>query len=281
MRAYCLIRPQPYYRREAFAAGLRAAGHTVELKAPDKLNADTLLVIWNRYAQMHDLASRVEVAGGKVLVAENGYYGAGGTSPKFDVHPGGPKPEHYYALGLGWHNTEGTPDINYAIRVYNLGEPSQVCTSNPEGHILICPNRSFGVGERMMHPDWATRMAARIRKITYRRIVIRTHPGNDAPKRALSADLDGAYAVVIWSSSCGVHALMRGIPVVCCAPHWICKRGAWVTIAALSERLNVEWDSVDAHTARMSALEWMAQSQWTCEEIESGAPFRHLLPNAR
>lgn len=276
MRAYCLIRPQPYYRREAFVAGLRAAGHHVELKSPDKLNADTLLVIWNRYAQMHDLACRVEVAGGKVIVAENGYYGAGGTSPKFDVHPGGPKAEHYYALGLGWHNTEGTPDINYATRVYNLGKPSRVCTSNPEGHILICPNRSFGVGERMMHPDWAARVVAQIKKITSRRIVIRNHPGNDAPKRALSVDLDGAYAMVIWSSSCGVHALMRGIPVVCRAPHWICKHGAHTDAVALAHGFEIH----DDYTVRMSALEWMAQSQWTCEEIESGAPFRHLLPNA-
>ncbi len=106
MQAYVLIRDQPWYRREAFVVGLRSAGHEVQVKQPTRLDKHTVVVIWNRYAGNHELANQVERAGGTVLVAENGYLGTGGSSPKFDVHPSGPKPEHYYAIARGFHNDD-------------------------------------------------------------------------------------------------------------------------------------------------------------------------------
>jgi hypothetical protein len=77
-----LIRDQPWYRRDVFISGLRKAGHEVLTKQPAQFSPDTLLVIWNRYSSTHDIANSVEAAGGKVLVAENGYLGRGGSSPK-------------------------------------------------------------------------------------------------------------------------------------------------------------------------------------------------------
>ena len=267
MKAHCLIREQPWYRRDAFKGGLAAAGHEVVLSPPDRPSPETLLVIWNRYSTNHELALRVERAGGRVLVAENGYIGKGGGTPKFQVHPAGPQPGHYYAIGLRFHNDEtcinwGTTSRFDALAVelkpWRVGD-----------HILVAPNRPFGIPERMMHPDWGERCVARLRKQTKRPIILRTHPGNNEPRRALSEDLKGAHAVYVWSSSCGVHALAEGIPTFVEAPYWIMK--------SASARGDIESPVLPE---RKPAFERLAWAQWTCEEIASGLPFRTLLPTA-
>ena len=265
MKAYCLVREQPWYRREAFTAGLKAAGHAVSLRQPERMDRDTVLVIWNRYGGNHELALEVERKGGTVLVAENGYLGAGGTSPKFDVHPAGPQPEHYYALARGYHNDDARSVAGVAARFPALGVAVKPWRTAGD-HVLVCPNRAFGPPERAMHPDWATRCADRLSKHTRRPIHVRRHPGNDAPRRALAADLEGAWACVVWSSSCGVHALLQGVPVFAEAPHWILKGAASA-------------GPLDAPTLpeREPHLERMAWAQWRIDEIASGAAFRHLL----
>ena len=283
MKAWCLIRPQPCYRREAFAAGLQAAGYGVQFRQPDRGAPGDVLLLWNRYNSHHDLATRFEKDGGTVLVAENGYIGRGGSAPKFDVHPGGPQPHHYYAIGIGYHNDMlRVPAPGAHTEAFCSRWPALEVNLKPlraaGEHILICPNRSFGPPERAMHPDWAERCAARLRTLTQRPIRIRRHPGNDQPKRELAEDLKGAWAVAIWSSGAGVHALVAGIPVLCEAPFWIAKHAALSkpeTVASLdgddkdAERLRRIW-----HGLREHAMWRMSWGQWTCDEIERGEPFR-------
>lgn len=283
MIAHVLIREQPYYRRSAFVRGLEKAGHTVLLREPDKPNKETLLVIWNRYMHQHDLACRVELAGGKVIVAENGYIGEGGTSPKFDVHPQGPKPNHYYCLSLDYHNGRGrVPKPQWHERLTKLRLPLKPLRLEGD-YVLICPNRSFGVGDQIMHPDWAQRTADALKKVTDTPIRIRNHPGNNKPANDLATDLSGAKAVAIWSSTCGLHALVEGIPVVCAAPYWICKDATWSDWQNMSFELSKR--SLDGNLGlqnwfcvwRYASLIKMSYAQWTCSEIESGDPFRRLL----
>lgn len=272
MRAYSLIRQAPFYRREAFAAGLKAAGYEVIEGQPGGAMPGDVLVIWNRYDGIHHIATRFENEGGTVLVAENGYLGIGGTIPKFDVHtPKGPEPHHYYSISIAWHNGRGRWFYGGPERFAALGVELKPWRTSGE-HILICPNRSFGVGEQVMPTDWAERTAAKLRQETKRPIVIRRHPGNDRPKRPLSADLENAWAVVIWSSGAGIHALAAGIPVICCAPHWI-MRGATAT--------GTIEDPIHPHDlTRLANFEQMAWSQWRLDEIEKGLPFKALFTDA-
>ena len=238
-------------------------------RSPQQVARGDVLLIWNRYGGTHDEATRFEAAGGTVLVAENGYLGAGGSSPKFDVHPGGPKPGDYYALAVGGHNGQGSWPAGGAERFAALGVALQPWRAEGR-HVLVCPNRSFGIPGRVMHPDWAARTAARLRKETARAVCIRLHPGNDAPKRALATDLEGAWAVVVWSSGAGVHALLRGIPVYCDAPHWILKGAA--------AHGPVDAPQCPERAPHFARLAW---AQWTVQEIASGEPFRRLLPATR
>lgn len=268
MRAFSLLRTDPWYRRQAFEAGLRQAGYEVQHRQPDRGRKGDVLVIWNRYGWTHDIASAFERDGGRVLVAENGYLGTGGTSPKFDVHPGGPKPGHYYALAESWHNGRGKWPAGGPERLNNLGVEIKPWRADGD-HVLICPNRSFGVGDQVMQADWGERCAARVRKQTKRPVKMRAHPGNDRPQHTLAADLRGAWAVVTWSSSVAVHALADGIPAFIEAPYQIVKS------AGAS-------GAIDAPVMpdRQPHFERMAWAQWRLEEIESGEPFRSLLSPA-
>lgn len=267
MRAFSLIRPQPWYRADAFTKGLKAAGYDVRVNGPDRARPGDVLLIWNRYGHWHDAAVRFEREGGTVLVAENGYLNADGSSPKFAVHPRGPKPTDYYAIGRGFHNDHARVLTGGPQRWRELGVALKPWRTEGD-HILICPNRSFGVGERVMQPDWAQRCAERLRKHTKRPILIRAHPGNDEPKNCpLSQDLKGAWAVFVWSSSCAAHALVEGIPAYIEAPHQILKPAS-------------AGGPVDAPVCpdREPHFETLANGQFRLEEVERGIPFRLLLP---
>lgn len=258
------IREAPWYRREAFVTGLRAAGYEVLLRHPDKARAGDVLCQWNRYGSNHSQATQFESEGGTVLIAENGYLGNGGVSPKFDVHPAGPRSDSYYALGLGFHN-DSERVLTGPERWAGMGIELKPWRTTGD-HVLVCPNRSFGVGNRVMPTDWAENVKRRLQRATKRPLRIRAHPGNDAPKRPLSEDLKGCWLVVIWSSSCGVHALAQGIPVICEAPHWILKGAA----------SGGDVDTPD-YPERLPHFEGLARGQFTCQEIAKGVPFG-LLP---
>jgi hypothetical protein len=265
LRAFSLLREQPWYRREAFHLGLRHAGYEVVAGRVEPPRKGDILLVWNRYGASHIEATKFEKEGGIVLVAENGYLGAGGTAPKFEVHPSGPKPGSYYALALHGHNGQGEWPVGGPERFEALGVEVKPWRTEGE-HVLVCPNRAFGIPGRAMAPDWADRAAKHYAKQTKRPIRIRAHPGNNAPARPLSEDLKGAWAVVIWSSSAGIAALVEGIPVYCEAPFWIC-RGARA-MGPIDGPITPD---------RMPHLQAMAWAQFQLSEIEDGWPFKQLL----
>lgn len=264
-RAFVVIREQPWYRRQSFADGLKAAGYEVLLKQPDHVDAHDVLCQWNRYGSSHELALRFEKCGGTVIVCENGFLGERGSSPKYDVHPGGPQPHHYYSLAIGWHNGRGQWVTGGTERWERLGVPLMPWRTTGK-HILVCANRSFGVEPQVMPSDWAERTAARLKKQTARQVVIRLHPGNDAPKRPLAEDLKGCWACIIWSSGAAVHALAQGIPTFIEAPFHILKAAS--ATGSIDDPVMPE---------RLPHFQRMAWAQWRISEVASGEPFKYLL----
>ena len=260
-----MIRADPFYRRDAFTRGLEACGYQVRPTRPQTINRGDLLIIWNRYSDGHQMANQFEQAGGMVLVAENGYIGRGGQSPH-SMEKRDP-----YALAWGWHNDETTIAGPREDRFAALGAEVKPWRTSG-GHILICPNRSFGAPGRAMPADWVASVGGRLRGITKREIRVRPHPGNNAPGKPLQADLEGAHACVIWSSSAGVHALLAGIPVVCEAPFWVARSA---THAMWFEDMNV---GPMMTACRSDALQKLAWGQWFVDEIADGTAFKALLP---
>jgi hypothetical protein len=262
-RAYCVIREQPHYRHDAFHAGLKACGFHVlnQQLPPEPPRPGDILVIWNRYSDREVSADKWEKLGGTVLVAENGYLGkdAGGIQ--------------YYALARHGHNGSGQWPDGEGSRWQALGIELQPWRRHDSGHILICGQRGIGSRSMASPAGWHEDVARRLRAHTKRPVRIRLHPGNDAPKVPLEQDLEGAFAVLVWSSSSGVKALVQGYPVFYEAPHWICAGGAQKGIANIEAPLHDD-------AARLKALQRMAWAQWNIEEIALGEPFRYLLPDA-
>ncbi len=273
-RAFCLIRSQPVYRRDAFMSGLRAAGYDAHTGAPYGVERGDVVLMWNRYAEFHEIACRAEAQGATVLVAENGYVGPGGVSPHSQAE------RSVYALAIGGHNGGGTWRVGGPERWAALGVPLKPWRTEG-GHILVCPNRSFGRPDLIMPTRWAEDVKRRLEAATRREVRVRAHPGNAPAKVPLAEDLQGCWAMAIWSSSAGVAALTAGVPVLCEAPAWICKGGALDSVDAIegwpSDEIRARaWTGI-----RLAQLERLAWAQWHVEEIASGVAFRHLLSDTR
>jgi hypothetical protein len=256
VKAHCLIRDQPVYRREAFVKGLRAAGYEVPEGGILRGAPGDVLVIWNRYGSNHETALQFERQGGRVIVAENGYVG----NDRGD--------RRRYAIALEGHNGSGHWRLGGPERWKELGIELKDWRADGD-HILVCPNRSFGMPGFIMPPNWSETIVERLKRVTKRPIRVRPHPGNDPAKKPLVEDLKGAWAVVIWSSSAGCEALIEGVPVFSDAPWWICSSATERDVATIgSPRCGPE---------RTKAFENLAWAQWHVEEIERGEPFQYLL----
>lgn len=273
MKAYLTIKKQPNYRADAFEEGLKACGHSVTSGLPRQIDSDTLLIIWNRYFEFHDVALKVEAAKGIVLVAENGYIGPNGISP---VHM---EPRSIYALARSYHNDSAVVGKSSAERWNKLNVELKPWRIKGE-HILLAPNRPFGVPGRMMGVDWAADAKLELQAQTKREIRWRGHPGNNAPRVPLAADLKDACATAIWSSSVGVHSLCAGIPVICDAPFWIAKEATFGSLRVLEESDSKDNFSGSMNQSRLRAMERLACAQFDLQEIRSGFAFDFVLGDA-
>lgn len=250
--AYNLLREFPHYRREAFDAGLRAAGFRVEHNFRQPKPGDVLL-IWNRYGGNDFHARDCEKVGASVLVAENGYYSE----------------EKTFAISLNQHHHGGVTHKNRP-EIPDYAKPHLPC---PGKHILVCSQRGIGSTIMASPGAWAEITAEKLRKITKRTVVIREHPGKDAPRTPLADDLIDCHACIVWSSSAGVEALIRGVPVFYDAPRWIAEQSA----KRLSLVFKGACDINALHLFDNAGINNALSNQWTVAEVVAGTPFFQLL----
>lgn len=257
MRAFCDIREKPSYRADAFVNGLKSCGfHVLHKQLPnDAPRPGDIAVIWNRYSVAEIAADKWEKQGGKVLVAENGYCGRDAQGHQL------------YALAAHGHNGSGTWPKGDGSRWASLGIEIEPWREKGD-HILVCPNRPFGMKGLAMPQDWTATTVNRLRAYTKRPVRVRPHPGTSQPPCSLAADLENCHAVVIWASSAGVHSLLAGVPVICASPWWIAKGAAGTDVRTIEAPVMPE---------RRPVFERLAWAQWSVAELASGEPFRRLL----
>lgn len=254
MRAVCMIRPEPHYRRDAFLSGLKAAGYGEILTAPGPFpEPGDLLVIWNRYGRFHEEARRFESRGAHVVVAENGWIG---TDRK------GHQP---YALCLGHHNGAGRWTVGDMSRAAMFNIALQPWRKDGK-HILVLPSRGIGPPGVAQPLGWTERVVERLKKRTNRPIRVRPHPGRE--KLDPGPDLEGAWAAVTWASGAGIKAIAAGIPVFYDMLDWIGAPAACLIEADL------ERPFMGDRAPMFHRLSW---AQFTVDEIAAGIPFRCLL----
>lgn len=245
--AYNLIRSGDHYRQEAFSTGLERAGLRAKECISKGPRSQDVLVIWNRYGDFENRAKEFERAGARVVVVENAYIRHGKS----------------FALSLGQHHHGG-------IEV----EPSHTLLHPAEGsHILVCAQRQIGSQMMKSPPEWAERTAERLKKHTKREIRIRQHPGKHPPAVHLAADLKDCHACVVWSSSCGVEALLRGVQVFHDAPRFIAEQSC----KSLAEVWLGNADIDRAYGFTDTGVRHAMANQWTLEQVASGQAFTKLL----
>lgn len=260
--AYLHLREQAPYRREAFAAGLAAAGFRVHLAdvAIRDVKPGDVLCIWNRYGHFDTVATSFEKHGGTVIVAENGYLGREYNGSL------------WYAISLRHHNGGGLwhPRMNDRARVERLGVDLKPWANNPGGRIVILPQRGIGPPGVAQPDGWTSQVVQRLGATTHREIFVRPHPGNVTQDNLLE-DLEGAHCAVIWASGAGHKAIVNGVPVFFDFQKWIGGHGAaWLPLM----RDDVEHPFKPDRTNYLTSLSW---AMWEIGEIADGAPFRHLL----
>lgn len=248
-RAFCLIREQPHYRRDAFVAGLKRCGLKVSTSWPGSdIRASDVLVIWNRYDCWDRLARQFEAVGATVLVAENGYMGVDWLG------------DRWYALSRNWHNGLGTWSPGDSSRWDLLDFELAAPRLDHDGYALLLPQRGFGPPETAMPANWIERNRT-IASVAHA-VKVRPHPGNQPAPVELEHDLRGCAYAATWGSGAGIKALALGYPVCSDWPRWI---GASATGMKLREQ------------ARYQMFCNLAWAMWRVREIESGDAIARLI----
>lgn len=251
------IKPLPTYRRDAFAAGLSRLGYVVT-HHDHMPEAGGVFVTWNLHGANENKAEMWRRAGGKVLVAENGFVRGADGKPT-------------YSLARDGHNGAGKWYVGGSERWEALGIKLKPWNCNMKGHILIVGQRGIGSKEMRSPANWHEITKNQIARMTKLRLQVRAHPGKPAQEQAdqIRRDLNGACCCVIWSSATGVRALIEGIPVFQYAPHWVCEDAAG--------RLGVAFPPTTSDDDRLRAMVRMAWHQWSVEELATGEPMKRLL----
>lgn len=255
----CRIRPAPHYRRTAFEEGLKRLGYSIRERAAPT-GCEDLLVIWNRQGPDEAEAAAWEARGGTVLVCENGYIGRDAEDRQF------------YAIAVGGHCGSGWTPNGTEDRFAALG--IEVQPWRTDGYYLITGQRGIGSKSMASPPGWHRMTAQKLGRMGINSVRVREHPGRFKPAQSLEQELAGAKACIVWSSASGVKALVMGVPVIYCAPHWVGSAGA-------SNTLNAVHDLKLDDEARRKALHQVAWAQWSVREIEAGEPFARILEEMR
>jgi hypothetical protein len=182
-------------------------------------------------------------------------------------------------------------------RLKKLGIEWSGWNHNPDGHILLMlqlPGDASLRGINMY--EWVNYAIRKIRSVTSRTIVIRTHPGHgikDSDEfhnlvssvtlsgdsnitfslgrhKSFAKDIAGAYCSVAYTSGSSIDSILNGVPTVATDP----GNFAWdISTNYLEEIENIK---LAANEEVNQWLNNLSYSQWSPEEMHSGTAWKHL-----
>ena len=209
----------------------------------------------------------------------------------------------YFRIGVnGFLNNSGIFHLGNCPqdRFDQLGITWAGWNNNNDGHILLMLQLPGDASLRGINIyDWVKYCITKIRKITDRPIVIRTHPAHNiketdefykfiiesmiigkiqnvtislGKEKTLDDDLKSAYCCVAYTSGSAIDSILKGIPVLATDP----GNFAWPISSNYIENIEnlKKADGVEVQ----QWLNNLAYSQWTIEEMKEGKPWKHLFP---
>jgi len=259
----------------AIKEGLQRLGHEV---VEHNDNADMAVIcstLWlGRMMQNKNIFTKYRTSNRNVLIYDSGAIERGVT----------------WRLGLNAVNAEGYfgPTGNNKERRKLLGL-KVIPWQKRAGHLLICTqhSRSFHWRNMPTLPLWCSKIVDLAKKAGWQKIIIRPHPRSSFPHSAIKAKgtkievakklgddhfdfdraLQGAAAVVNFSSNPGLIAAMRGIPI------FVGPRSLAYGVSCGSLDDMVLRDYPDQH----AWLNDFAYTEWKEEEFKTGKPMERLL----
>jgi hypothetical protein len=152
------------------------------------------------------------------------------------------------------------------------------------GHIVVMMQKPSDASCAELDMDaWTTDVVTRLMAATDRDIIVRQHPldrrpGGHKPTffgarmswAPLERDLEGAWAVVTYTSLSSIESICAGIPT------WVLGEGslAW-PVASGHSLATIESPE---RPERMQWLYDLAYTQWHVSEIKEGIPWKRLRP---
>lgn len=259
-RAINLIRRNVRARAAALDEGLRALGYEILQNPVERVQANDILLIWNRYGNMDRMAQKFEAAGRPVIVVENSYVDMKNTKKSF-------------AMALNHHNGAGHWPIDEA-RADMLDVNIQPFKRKGK-LILVLPQRGIGAEGVAMPKTWPQTIDKKLKALTDRPSYVRRHPGIYKEAQPLEKDFEAAWCAITWGSGAGVKALFAGVPTFCEFPNWIGRAAAHFGVGRLRDI------TPDQAAALMGSQEDLAirvaSAQWKIEEVATGEPFAKLI----
>lgn len=189
----------------------------------------------------------------------------------------------YWAVGFG--GIHGGADFKTAAvgpdRWQEMGVKTRKWQQRPNGPVVVCGQlpRDTNV-QNTNHIGWC-RKTTKFYKDLGVPVLFRPHPRSenirsynvavDLDTRPMNETLEEARCVVIWNSTSGVDALIKGVPVIACSPDAM----AW-PVASHSRNL----DKL-RYPSRTEFFNKLGYSQWTADEFENGAVWNHLMKDRK
>lgn len=153
-------------------------------------------------------------------------------------------------------------------------------------HILICLQRHGGWSMRGLHTaEWLDQTILQLRQYSQRPIVVRAHPGDKKIQKMLKitdkntvlstrpnlqADLQNAWATVVYNSSPSVASTIEGVPTFLTDPHP--EHSQSYPVANL-DICKIESPELKE---RQTWIEKLSMCHWNFQELKSGEAWNHF-----
>ncbi len=242
-------------------------------KRQARMDFDSIVLIGTR-GQCGEAGKFYAAAGFEVLLIDQPHLGRG-AEQQYRISP----VDHAW---LPAHAPEDRLELLERSGVIELSEPVKRTKGQK---ILVCGQRdgdpTHGMS-RSAFRQWAESAVAKCKSLDDSKVVWRPHPYDvypiagadgysDPRKESLEVAMAGCWLVVVYTSNCGLKALLAGKPVLADGEAVYAGLGLTGTFS--------KWSKLrppDAAKLR-TLLARLAYTQWTAAEIATGDPFRPFL----
>lgn len=134
-------------------------------------------------------------------------------------------------------------------------------------HIVVCPQSPHFMNVIAgLNFDWLQMAIRACHSYSNRKLRIRSWSSDKTKlSKTLPDDLDGAHALVTWSSAAAVTAIVRGVPAISMGPSAAMSMGGDIR--------DVEMPPMPDRTEWLGVL---ADNQWTLDEMRRGMAWQTL-----